>query len=70
MSDQRLTIGTQTFDLLLRSMTKAMEVIDRDSQYGSDLALMPAMFSALDGDREAVLRDVAVALSPGSEDDT
>lgn len=70
MRDQTLTISVQTFDLLLRSMTKAMEVIDRDSQYGSDLALMPAMFSALDGDREALLRDVAVALSPGSEDDT
>ena len=65
-----MQIGDETFDLLLRSMLKALEVIDSESQApGYDLALMPAMLSALDGDRESVLRDVALALSPGVADE-
>ena len=64
-----MQISDDTFGLLLRAMLKAMEVIDRDSQVpGYDLSLMPAMLSALDGDKEAVLRDVALALSPEVED--
>lgn len=64
-----LTISNDTFELLLRSMLTAMEVIDRDAQVpGYDLALMPAMLSALSGTREDVLRDVAIALSPDAGD--
>lgn len=70
MSETQLAISEDTFELLLRSMLKAMDVIDQDSQVpGYDLSLMPAMFSALRGDKESMLRDVAMALSPGVEDE-
>lgn len=64
-----MKISKDTFELLFASMVDALDTQDRNSggDTGYDLTLLPALFSALDGDKEQVLRDLAIAIAPGTK---
>lgn len=62
-----MKISDTTFALLLDAMIEALGEQEQNSGprcEGYDLTLAPAMYAALRGEREVVLREVAAALSP------